>query len=237
VFLYGNYDGEASSPSFDVHLGSNYWDTFENTDYWWSEAIFIAWASWVPVCLLNTGSGTPFVNTVELRRLQASLYPQLVTPHHSIYTYTRGSMGANTTTRFPSDPFDRLWWSMNSSLWTSLSTEETIQQDYDFAVPIAVLKTAVAPVNNNAVTVLTDLSSESHRTSFQFMVVLHFADFQNSQLRQFIVYINEVQLYNITPEYSPAYLTASSVYTDWIKATDSKLNVTLAATNISLPPR
>ncbi|KAM0921430.1 hypothetical protein ACQ4PT_006824 [Festuca glaucescens] len=239
VFKYGNYDGKTASPSFEVHLGSNYWDTYMNWDYWWSEAVFVAWASWVPVCLVNTGSGTPFVNTVELRHLQASLYQQ-VTANLSISTYSRINMGANTTIRFPSDPYDRLWETRNSSLWTYLSTEETIQlDDYDFAVPITVLKTAIAPVNNN--TVLNVLTWESYKTSFQFMVLLHFADFQNSQLRQFYIYIHNQRLYVNTKDneqYSPMYLTASWVYTStWYKATNNEYNVTLAATNISvLPP-
>ncbi|EMS48750.1 hypothetical protein TRIUR3_18830 [Triticum urartu] len=52
VFFHGNYDGKPAV--FDLHLGTNYWDrmTIRNmtdTQYWWSEAIFIAWASWVPV--------------------------------------------------------------------------------------------------------------------------------------------------------------------------------------------
>jgi hypothetical protein len=96
VFFYGNYDGK-TSPSFDVHLGSNYWDTVQNMDHWWSEAIFIAWASWVPVCLVNTGGGTPFVNTVELRPLKSSLYVD-VTINESMSTFGRMNLGSDTLT-------------------------------------------------------------------------------------------------------------------------------------------
>ncbi|CAM0951077.1 unnamed protein product [Alopecurus aequalis] len=237
VFFYGNYDGK-TSPSFEVHLGSNYWDTVKNRDYWWSEAIFIAWASWVPVCLVNTGGGTPFVNTVELRPLRASLYPE-VTADQSISTYTRTNMGANTNIRFPNDPYDRLWErSNNNSLWTYLSTQEAIElDDKDYAAPMVVLKTAVAPVNNN--TVLNVLTWKSYDTSFQFMVLLHFADFQNSQLRQFDVYINKNRVYfntNDNHQISPPYLSFTWVRYAWFRATDSYYNVTLAATNISILP-
>ncbi|KAM0837262.1 hypothetical protein ACQ4PT_061781 [Festuca glaucescens] len=93
VFKYGNYDGK-TSPSFEFHLGSNYWDTFLNKDYWWSEAIFVAWASWVPVCVVNTGSGTPFVSTVELRPLNFSLYHD-VTIDEYISAYERANLGAD----------------------------------------------------------------------------------------------------------------------------------------------
>ncbi|XP_048527694.1 probable LRR receptor-like serine/threonine-protein kinase At1g51810 [Triticum urartu] len=100
-FFHGRYDGKSSplSLQFELHLGTNYWDTVtlqDTTDDWVSEAIFVAWSSWVTVCLLNTGTGTPFVNTVELRPLGASLYPD-VTIDESISTYGRGNMGGNFT--------------------------------------------------------------------------------------------------------------------------------------------
>ena len=102
MFFHGNYDGKkesSSSVQFDLHLGTNYWDTVWNVTYCWSEAVFVAWASWVPVCLINTDHGTPFVNTVELRLLGASLYPD-VTADQSMRTYDRKNFGANTTTRY-----------------------------------------------------------------------------------------------------------------------------------------
>ncbi|KAM0895651.1 hypothetical protein ACQ4PT_023701 [Festuca glaucescens] len=100
-FFHGNYDN-TSSVQFDIHLGSNFWDTVTlsgPTHDWASEAVFVAWASWVPVCLVNTGTGTPFVSTVELRPLQASLYPD-VTINQSISTYQRINTGANSFTRY-----------------------------------------------------------------------------------------------------------------------------------------
>jgi hypothetical protein len=66
-----------------------------------------------------------------------------------------------------------------------------------------------------------------------FRVFLHFADFQNSQLRQFNVSFNGGQLVN----YSPMYLKASSVQTSgWWKSADGNYNITLEATNTSLLP-
>lgn len=72
-------------------------------------------------------------------------------------------------------------------------------------------------------------------SSFQPMVFLHFADFQNSQLRQFDIHVNDDELY----QYALNYLTASNVYTSGrYKATGGKYhNITLVPTNISeLPP-
>jgi hypothetical protein len=40
------------------------------------EAILVAPDDFVQVCLVNTGSGTPFISALELRPLKSSLYPQ-----------------------------------------------------------------------------------------------------------------------------------------------------------------
>uniref|UniRef100_A0ACD5YFX5 Uncharacterized protein n=1 Tax=Avena sativa TaxID=4498 RepID=A0ACD5YFX5_AVESA len=234
-FLHGHYDGnKSSSPvQFDLYLGTNYWDTVQNGSYWWSEAVFAAWASWVPVCLLNTGRGTPFVNTLELRQLEDSLYPD-VTADLSMSTFERINLGANTTTRYPDDPYDRFWWRRASSSWAYLSTQSPIVQlEHDsFDVPVSVLQTAVTAVGNG--TMLNILTWEGYKASLMFKVFLHFADFQKSQLRQFDVYFNDQRLDN----YSPTYLTASSVQSSgWSKSPDGMYNVTLAANNVSvLPP-
>ncbi|XP_051186918.1 probable LRR receptor-like serine/threonine-protein kinase At4g29180 [Lolium perenne] len=130
--FYGNYDGknDSSSVQFELYLGTNFWDKVENVSYWPSEAVFVAWASWVPVCLINTGNGAPFVNTVELRQLGPSLYPDVNTDQFMcLCTYDRRNLGATSFTRFPNDRYDRFWWSVStSSSWAYLSTQNTIAQ-------------------------------------------------------------------------------------------------------------
>jgi hypothetical protein len=100
-FFHGNYDAEPSV-RFDLHLGTNHWDTVmiqTSTVNYYTEAVFVAWASWVPVCLVNKATGTPFVTTVELRPLGASLYPS-VTINASMSTYDRTNLGADTFSRY-----------------------------------------------------------------------------------------------------------------------------------------
>ena len=96
-FAYGNYYGRSSSSvEFDLHLGANFWRTVDadaKTTYV-CEAIFVAWAGWAPVCLVNTGRGTPFVSVLELRQLGAGLYPP-VTPGLIMSMYDRHSMGTS----------------------------------------------------------------------------------------------------------------------------------------------
>ncbi|CAM0953079.1 unnamed protein product [Alopecurus aequalis] len=233
-FFYGNYDGQNRSLlQFELYLGTNHWDTYQlyGAGYGWSEAIFVAWASWVPLCLVSTGSGTPFVNTVELRPLGPSLYRDASTVQ-SLAGYNRGNPGGDTLIRFPDDPYDRLWGSRTLSTWEYLSTNMSVTPDDTIAVPIPVLQTAAVAINNG--TVLHVKTLEPSNTALEFVVYLHFADFQNTQLRQFDVHISD-QFYN---QYTPAYLSASYVYSSALaKTSDDKYNISLVATNISaLPP-
>ncbi|CAN6204243.1 unnamed protein product [Urochloa humidicola] len=91
---YGNYDGRNDSAGieFDLYLGANYWDTVFVVNDEVYEVLFVAWASWAPVCLLNTGHGAPFLSYVKLRQLGDAMYPAL-TANQTMSTFTRINMG------------------------------------------------------------------------------------------------------------------------------------------------
>jgi hypothetical protein len=102
-FAYGNYDGKnSSSVEFELHLGTVLWDTVSVRLFddgasgvtTTKEAVFVAWASWAPLCLVNTGGGTPFVSVIELRKLGDGLYPPVST-NQSMSMYTRLKMGTD----------------------------------------------------------------------------------------------------------------------------------------------
>ncbi|XP_062198812.1 probable LRR receptor-like serine/threonine-protein kinase At1g51810 [Phragmites australis] len=233
-FFYGDYDGKnSSSVDFDLHLGPNYWVTAYSGYVY--EALFVAWASSVPVCLVNTGHGTPFVSVVELRPLDA-LYPP-VTPGFSMSLYTRQNMGPNASyTRYPDDTYDRYWWPVvTDPRWVNLSTTGPIQPDPSFIQPSLILQTAVTAAGND--TTLTVLWQEN-RKSYSVMVFLHFADFQNTQLRQFDIYLNGDRLGASDKPHSPSSVVASCVYSSGMyRSPDGSYNITLAATASSvLPP-
>ncbi|TVU09247.1 hypothetical protein EJB05_42701 [Eragrostis curvula] len=235
--FYGNYDGRNSSPGtveFDLYLGPNFWDTVYVDLGTAHEAIFIAWASWVPVCLVNTGRGTPFVSALDLRPLGPALYPS-VTPGLTMTTYNRLNMGGSTSfTRYPDDPFDRFWWWMVDSRWTNRSNRSAIQPDPKFVEPLPVLQTAVEASGNDMV--LTPVTWNDTRATLSFIVFLHFADFQNLQLRQFDRYFNSQKLQE--SPYIPSFLVASCIYSSTaVTANDRTYNITLVATAKSvLPP-
>ncbi|KAL5205657.1 hypothetical protein ABZP36_033866 [Zizania latifolia] len=94
--------------------------------------------------------------------------------------------------------------------WANLSTTSTIQTESMFAVPSVVLQTAVTPTENN--TVLSVMTWQNAMAD-AYVVFLHFADFQSSELRRFNTYVTDNS------------------------ATDGEYNITVAATNASvLPP-
>ncbi|GJM96028.1 hypothetical protein PR202_ga12832 [Eleusine coracana subsp. coracana] len=232
--FYGNYDGKNSSSSieFDLHLGPDYWET-ATPDHTY-EALFVAWAAWTPVCLVNAGRGTPFVSSVELRPLGA-LYPP-VSPDLSLSLWSRQSLGPNVVfTRYPDDTYDRYWWSMEKiyPLWANLSTMGSVQPDPDFMQPLTVLQTAVAAGGND--TILT-ITWQENKRSDSFMVFLHFADFQNTQLRQFGIYLNGNRLGASNKPHNPTFMAASCVYASMYRANDGSYNITLAATSMSMLP-
>uniref|UniRef100_K4A0A1 Malectin-like domain-containing protein n=1 Tax=Setaria italica TaxID=4555 RepID=K4A0A1_SETIT len=220
-FFYGNYDGRNSSTvEFNLHLGPNSWDTVTaNADddigvtY---EALFVAWASWAPACLVNTGRGTPFVSVLELRPLAASLYPP-VAPGRSMSMYNRRNVGAN------------------GPQWANLSTTRTIQPDPSFVEPLPVLQTAVTLANNSTT---FNYTWPEYRAADSLMLFLHFADFQSTQLREFDIYFNGNRLRQSGKLFSPPYLSGSCVYSPvWYKPVDNKYNITLVGAETSvLPP-
>ena len=137
--------------------------------------------------------------------------------------------------RYPGDQYDRFWWASGTNpQWANMSTAQAIQPDPGSAVPLPVLQTAAAAAGNGTA---LNYPWRTTRATYCFMVLLHFADFQSAQLRQFDVYFNGDRLGQGEKPYSPPYLAAASVRSGWHSAVDGMYNLTLAATAASqLPP-
>lgn len=73
AFMYGNYDAKDTVPGFDLYIGPNKWGSVSlrnNASFvsiW--EVIYTIPSNFLHFCLVNTGSGTPFINALELRPL------------------------------------------------------------------------------------------------------------------------------------------------------------------------
>uniref|UniRef100_A0A0E0F1A9 Protein kinase domain-containing protein n=1 Tax=Oryza meridionalis TaxID=40149 RepID=A0A0E0F1A9_9ORYZ len=114
TFLYGNFDNSNVYPKFDLSLGPTPWTTVvidDATTPVVQEAIILAAAPTLSVCLSNASTGQPFISTLELRQFNGSLYYTTDEKQFFLRLSARINFGAesNASVRYPDDPFDRIW--------------------------------------------------------------------------------------------------------------------------------
>ncbi|GAB4842345.1 hypothetical protein Ancab_012315, partial [Ancistrocladus abbreviatus] len=103
-FMYGNYDGKNSIPTFDVYIGVNLWLRVELSsavDELQPELTYNAIEASIFICLVNIGGGTPFISGLELRPLSNSVYnqPGPSKALNKLFRYDVGSNGDNLNIR------------------------------------------------------------------------------------------------------------------------------------------
>ncbi|THU72701.1 hypothetical protein C4D60_Mb04t14950 [Musa balbisiana] len=237
TFMYGNYDGKNSQIQFDLHIGVNHWKTMTISDpsaIYTAEALSRATANSTSVCLVNTGGGTPFISSLELRPLGNGLYGEYVNASQSAVLVTRRNFGATKSLRFPDDPYDRVWNPCNDPSWRTLSTNSTVDNRDDlFEPPVAVMQTAVTPKTVRQLGFFWD--SVSPRD--ELYAVLYFAELQNLKG-------NSTRVFNVTRNgesrfswYTPPYLSIGYIYSVVpFKGYSRYQYLLLATSNSTLPP-
>lgn len=98
--MYGNYDGQGKPPSFDIILEADVWDSIEFEDestIVTKEIIHIPQKNFIYVCLVNKGSGTPFISALEFRPLKNSTY---TTESGSLSLFRRWDIGSRSSETF-----------------------------------------------------------------------------------------------------------------------------------------
>lgn len=97
-FFYGNFDDKATTPqSFDLYLGANLWDSVvlgNVSTILFKEIIYVSPSNYIDVCLVNTGSGTPLISSLEFRPLKNNTY---VTESGSLVIVARMNVQPITT--------------------------------------------------------------------------------------------------------------------------------------------
>lgn len=105
-FLYGNYDGLNNLPIFDLYFGDSLWDKVEikyTAVETYKEIIHIPSVNRVQICLINTGTGKPFISALEFRPLPNDTYP---IPLGSFSTFARLDMGSISNVSYRSVVID-----------------------------------------------------------------------------------------------------------------------------------
>ncbi|XP_031285233.1 putative leucine-rich repeat receptor-like protein kinase At2g19210 [Pistacia vera] len=183
-FMYGNYDGLRKVPSFDLILEADVWDSVQMEDastVVTKEIIHIPQKSYVYVCLVNTGSGTPFLSALELRPVSNSTYQ---TQSGSLLLSWRWDLGStdNGTFRYSDDPFDRIWTPYNKHSWIAVSNSQPVDSSASiYKPPSTVMRTAVVPAKRSD---SLQFSWERSNTTSGYYAYFYFAEVQQNLANQ-----------------------------------------------------
>ncbi|KAJ8638599.1 hypothetical protein MRB53_012866 [Persea americana] len=241
-FMYGNYDGLDQPPQFDAYLGVDRWeiDLPSNSSlYVWNEIIMVASLDYISVCLVNTGEGTPFISTLELRLLDNSTY-QAANESQSLQLYTRLDPGSTSgkRIRYTDNDYDRIWSPWLENFWTPINTSFSInlRKDVGYQPALAVMNNAAMPTNTSAnLSFYFPTSNVDPR--LQYPVFLHFAELeqlQNNQSREFNFSLDGK--YALGP-FSPKYLSVSTIFTTSpLSGQDQHVVDLYKTTSSTLPP-
>jgi hypothetical protein len=97
---YGNYDSKNQTQMFDLYVRVNYWDTVdinvEDMFATYYEIIHYSVTDTINVCLVNTGSGVPFINGLDLRFMNDSPYRSM---NRSLLPWVRADLGGLDATK------------------------------------------------------------------------------------------------------------------------------------------
>ncbi|XP_062008515.1 probable LRR receptor-like serine/threonine-protein kinase At1g05700 [Rosa rugosa] len=239
-FFYGNYDGDNKLPVFELHLGANSWDTVRFKDASTDkkkELIHTPLRNYIHVCLVDIGSGIPFISAIELRPLPNETYQTQTGSLELVSRYDTGQMGTRRGYRFPFDIFDRVWSrAYNVEDSAQLSTPFTVNSSYHnkYRPPSDVMRTAATPRDPNDP--LNIRLPPSNDINAEYHIYMHFAEVEKLQPNQF-------RRFNITRNGDPFYgsVTPSYLYTATISSSKAfggqQNNFSIfKAENSSLPP-
>ncbi|KAL0797401.1 hypothetical protein Bca101_052575 [Brassica carinata] len=242
-FLYGNYDGEASSPEFDLFLGGNLWTalSLNNTpDAVTKEVVYLSQSEKIFVCLGNRGKGTPFISTLELRFLgnDNTTYDS---PNGALFFSRRWNfcslVRALTASpiRYSEDVYDRIWLPRNlGAQYKEINTSLSVTSgNNSYNLPGLLMTTALTPTNTTA-PISMELADPD--PTVRYFVYMHFAEVEDlsltpNQTREFEIYINEVKI----ADFSPRYLQTDTFFLKPESQTNIKFSLVRTPTS-TLPP-
>uniref|UniRef100_A0ACD5WJ54 Uncharacterized protein n=1 Tax=Avena sativa TaxID=4498 RepID=A0ACD5WJ54_AVESA len=252
MFTYGNYDrlnktGDGSLFLFGLHIGVNFWEAVnlsnsDPTTTVFKEVLTVAPSNSLSVCLINFGSGIPFISSLELRPLQDTMYP-FVNTSVSVSYFQRVRFGKVTDfiTRYPVDDYDRFWesWDRTSYPWINLNSTNTVKSPPGidaFNVPSAIIEQAsTLDTNYSFINIAVAQNPNRVDTNMQLLPIFHFAEINESNPnRRFNIYNNDVLIFS---NFSPPLLQVESLYQSGQFLRNAYGYISLNKTaNSSLPP-
>ncbi|XVE88773.1 hypothetical protein DITRI_Ditri19aG0095700 [Diplodiscus trichospermus] len=236
-FMYGNYDSQRKVPEFELHLGANLWETMKLSDAsTWiiEEIIHVPLSSFLSVCLVNTGFGTPFISAIELRQLRNTIYE---IQSGSLELYWRFDFASSTDQifRYKIDEYDRPWWPYTGKNWSQLNSSLSIDsKNNDFKPPSVVMQTAAQQKINSTPLSLYLQTIDQTDKFYPYMYFAEVEKLKTDEFREFNISLNGQHW---SGPHSPAYLEATTVYkTTPITGEVEYEFLIYKAQNSSLPP-
>ncbi|XP_010521848.1 PREDICTED: probable LRR receptor-like serine/threonine-protein kinase At5g59680 isoform X2 [Tarenaya hassleriana] len=210
MFRYGNYDGLNSNPKFDLYLGPNNWTSVDLERRAREEIIHIVRSNTLQICLVKTGSSTPFISSLELRPLRNDTY---ITKSGSLKLFARNYLRPpDKSIRFRNDIHDRIWTSYFLSGWRQINTTLNVNASNGYNPPQSALATAATPTNASApLIMLWLLDSRDDEVYFY----LHFSEIQDlgsNDTREFAISLN---LNSSNTVLSPQKLQINTIYSTY----------------------
>ncbi|KAG2664789.1 hypothetical protein I3760_16G100600, partial [Carya illinoinensis] len=241
TFLYGNYDGQNSPPTFDLYFDGNLWITMTLSDYTentyiFTEAIYIVSGTATSICLAQTmPNQIPFISSLELRSLGPDMYSH-VGAKYFLSTTNRATF-ANQSVRYPDDPYDRLWTNYGADgqsaeiLTSDAAIDVSTAEDQP---PQAVLKNAYATTSTSLDPTLdTKLPAGELGNVYVIMYFSEVTRLDSTQTRSIQIYIdNNPYLDPIIPPYG----SVLEVSITNVVASPSTSFSVQATPNSTLPP-
>ena len=238
-FYYGNYDDLNKPPQFDLHFGANVWDTVNFTNLsriTTSEIIYTPSQDYIQPCLVNTGKGTPFISSIELRTLNNKTYVTHSAKSSVLSLSFRFDIGSitNLQYRYKDDVYDRVWFPFQLNEMKRLSTNGDLLIQNNYKLPAVVLNTAVTPVNASDP---LQFHWDADNVNDQYYTYLHFNEVEKlaaNETRVFNITVNDVFWYG--PEI-PVYRAPDAIFSTKPLTGATRYQVSLFKTeNSTLPP-
>ncbi|CAA7410079.1 unnamed protein product [Spirodela intermedia] len=235
VFSYGNYDDRNQPPSFDVYLGVHFWETVAPLDLSRLEIITVAQNKSLQVCLVNTDKGTPYITAIELRPLPDTMYPLVNASQSLILRDDRTNHGGSEITRYPDDPYDRIWFPAdNQTGWKPINTSAKVSaiDGDEFRAPSAVLRTAVT-ASSLAESINFTVGTSGEKSIYLIVHCAEIRQLQPNESREFKILANDERWLGAT---NLKYLQSWYVYTLPPGQTGTVTYSIQATGNATIPP-
>ncbi|ESQ30304.1 hypothetical protein EUTSA_v10011979mg, partial [Eutrema salsugineum] len=199
-FFHGGYDDNPST-DFSLHLGPNEWEkvsTANETDEKSFEIIHMLTRDRLQLCLVKTGDSTPFISSIEMRRLYPDSYNF---SHGSLKTFSRLDIGSKNKHSSREDAFGRIWLPNTLKSWSTISTNKSVNIQNAFQLPWHAMATASVPTEADAPMNISLTGVHPASTYFVFLHLAEIQELNQNETREFDIMYNGKRIngpYSIT---------------------------------------